>query len=398
MAEHSELLNEAKELLPDTVALRRAIHSEPELGLSTPKTKEKVLAALEGLPLELRHSETTSGVVACLRGAKGGKSIVLRGDMDALPMPEDTGFEFASKTAGRMHACGHDAHTAMLAGAARLLSKHRDSLAGEVRFMFQPGEEGPGGAEPMLAEGLLDEGGAYDAAFALHVYPNLASGTIGTRGGPLMAANDIISITITGSGGHASMPHQANDPMPAACQLVTALQAFVTRRIPAFDPVVLTITKITAGTTDNVIPEGVDLLGTLRSFSVESRETAHAGIRRLAESFAAAHEMKAEVTLTPGYPATINDPSFVGLVGDRVRGLLGDDGFHEMPAPIMGAEDFSLVLQRAPGAMAFLGVAPPGCDPEQAEPCHSTRMKLDEDAMAVGVAVHASVALGFLGE
>ncbi len=392
----ARFIDHARDLLPRAVELRREIHRHPELGNDLPRTRAAVLRAIEDLDLEIELSGSTSGIVATLNGGRPGATIVLRGDMDALPMPEDTGLEFASEVPGCMHACGHDSHTAMLATAARLLAANREQLPGRVKFMFQPGEEGPGGAAPMLAEGLLDAGGAPDAAFALHIYPNLGSGKIATRAGPLLACADTVSVRITGQGGHGSMPYLANDPVPVACELVQAFQTFVTRRFNAFDPVVLTVGQISAGTTNNVIPEHAELLATLRTFSEDARARAHAGVRRLAENLTAAHEMRADVDIGLGYPVTNNDAGFVAFLERTVTELLGDGAFVPMPQPIMGAEDFSLVLQRIPGAMAFLGVAPEGVEPAAAAPCHSNRMLLNEAAMVEGIALHATVASAFL--
>ena len=283
-----------------------------------------------------------------------------------------------------------------MAMAARLLCRRRDDLRGRVMFMFQPGEEGPGGAKPMLDEGLLDADGPPDAAFALHIFPNLPSGVLASRPGRVLAAADRVRVTLTGQGGHGSMPHLANDPVPVACELVQAMQTLVTRRFDIFDPVVLTVGRIAAGTVNNVVPETAVMDATLRSFSAEARGAAHDGLRRLADGVAAAHGMTAEVKIAEGYPPTVNDGDFFAFLAGSARNLLGEDAFQEMPNPVMGAEDFSYVLQRVPGAMAFLGVAPEGSDPATAAPCHSNRMLLDEDAMAVGVATHAAVALDFL--
>lgn len=393
---HAALLKEALSVLPQAVRLRREIHRHPELGNELPKTRAAVLNALQPLDLDVRLSNSTSGIVAVLEGARPGRSILLRGDMDALPMPEDTGLDFASEVEGRMHACGHDSHTAMLATAAHVLSARRASLPGKVIFMFQPGEEGPGGAQPMLEEGLFEGDAKPDAAFALHIYPNLASGMIACRAGALLAAADTVVIELCGRGGHGSMPYDANDPVPVICELVQAFQTLVTRRFRPFDPVVLTVGRIAAGTTNNVIPERARLEATLRSFSDEARAKAHAGIERLATQLAAAYDMHAEVNIVQGYPATYNDAGFVDFVRRTTAALLGEEAYHELPAPLMGAEDFSLMLQRIPGAMAFLGVAPEGVDPASAPPCHSNRLQLNEAAMAHGVALHAAVACDFL--
>jgi hippurate hydrolase len=395
MADLAALLDEAKELLPELIELRRAIHAEPELGLELPKTREKVLERLEALPLEIETHKKTSAVVATLRGAKPGRSILLRADMDALPMPEDTGLPFASKTPGAMHACGHDAHTAMLVGAARLLAARRGELSGSVVFMFQPGEEGYAGARLMLEERLLEREPKVEAAFALHVAPEFAPGRIATRGGTLLASADFFDVVVRGKGGHASMPHLCRDPIPAACAIVPALQTWVTRAIPANDPAVVTVTMLRAGTANNVTPETAKLTGTIRAHSEAAREKAHEGVHVVAEGIARAHGVEAEVKLMPGYPVTVNDGAFDGFVRGVARELLGARGVVELPAPFMGAEDFSYVLQQVTGSMAVIGMRPPGTDAPA--PCHSNKMKLDESGMAHGAALHAAVALRFLG-
>lgn len=387
-------LETAQQLLPRVIDLRRQIHAHPELGNELPQTTAAVLEEIADLGLEVRRSQKTTSLIATLHGTRPGRRILLRGDMDALPMPEDNDLSFASREPGRMHACGHDAHTAMLAGAARLLHGRRDEICGSVDFFFQTGEEGHFGAKVVLDEGLLDGEYAPDAVFALHISPLLENGHVTGRPGAVLAAADFWEITVTGKGGHASMPHDCVDPIPVACEIVQALQHFVVSRIPAFDPVVLTTTKIEAGTTSNVIPERATLTGTLRSTSERSRAKAQAGIERIAKQIAKAHEVEARVELQRGYPVTENDPAFVDFAADTVRRLFGDEAYVPMPAPMMGAEDFSYLLQRWPGAMLFLGVRPD--DPALAAPCHSNRMLLNESGMAYGVALHAQIALDWL--
>jgi amidohydrolase len=401
MSELKHFLDEAQELLPAAVALRRRIHAKPELGLDLPLTTQAVLDGLSGLDVAIARGPSTSGLIVSLTGTKPasqtGRTILLRGDMDALPMPEETGLEYASETPGRMHACGHDSHTAMLVQAVHLLHRHRDELPGTVKFMFQPGEEGHAGARRMIADGLLDADPKPDAAFALHIFPNFKAGAIAGRPGPLLASADTWTIRIKGRGGHASMPHLAVDPVPVACEVGLALHTMVTRRADAFDPVVLTCGKITAGTANNVIPETVEMTGTLRATSEAARNNAHEGIRRVATNIAAAHLCEAVVTIGRGYPVTINDAGFVDFARGVATDLLGADNYVGMPAPFMGAEDFSYVLQRMPGCMMFLGVMPEGCDDhDHIASCHSNRMILNEDAMAVGIAMHAAVAHRFL--
>ncbi len=388
------LMAEAGELLPDAVALRRKIHANPELGLDLPETAAAVLESLEGIDLEIARSEKSSGFLATLRGARPGPSILLRADMDALPMQEDTDLEFKSRIEGRMHACGHDAHTAMLSLAARLLDRHRDELAGNVVLMFQPGEEGYFGAKVMIDEGLLDGVPDLGAAFAIHINTQHPPGVVASRPGPIMAAADIFQVLLKGKGGHASMPHDAIDPIPVACEIVQALQTLVTRRIDVFDPVVLTVSQISAGTTSNVIPESARLLGTLRSTSEGARERAQEGIRRVATQVAAAHQVEADVVVVNGYPVTVNDADFSSFARSVATDLLGGDAYLDMPSPLMGAEDFSCVLHKVPGAMVVLGVRPTGEGPRA--PVHSNRMMLNEEGMQAGIALHAAVALRYL--
>ncbi|MEJ0066832.1 MAG: M20 family metallopeptidase [Caulobacteraceae bacterium] len=383
-------------LLPEAVRLRRAIHAEPELGLDLPKTTAKVKAALAGLPLELREGPSTSGVVAILRGPANGRTVLLRGDMDALPLTEDTGLAFTSQHEGAMHACGHDTHVAMLAGAARALCERRDRLPGSVMFMFQPGEEGWHGARHMLEDGLIHP--MPDAAFALHISPNMPNGVIASRGGPLLASSDKIRIKIKGKGGHASMPQDTIDPIPVACEIVMALQAFVTRRMSVSDPAVITIARMEAGTTDNIIPEVARIWGTMRTLSERTREIGLEGIHRVATHIALAHGAEAEVNIDRGFPVTVNDGQVVDLAEITAKRLFGEDGWMRMHHPLMGAEDFSYILQKTTGAMAFLGGAPEGGDYHTCCALHSNRMVIDESVMARGIAMHCAMAEAMLGD
>ena len=400
-----ELHDAAGDLLADAVVLRRTLHEWPELGNHLPRTREAVLAALEGLPLDITLHQTTSGLAAVLEGDRPGPTVLLRGDMDALPMPEDTGLDFTSRVDQCMHACGHDTHTAMLVGAARLLSARRPQLAGRVLFMFQPGEEGHHGAQYMLEEGLLDLPQRRDgspsplsAAYALHITSSLPSGWLGTRPGPVMASSDELRIVVTGAGGHASEPHRARDPIPVACEIVQALQTMVTRRIDVFDPTVVTIGRITAGTAYNVIPETADIVGTIRAVSERTRAKVHDGVRRVAEGIAAAHDVSVQVEITHGYPVTVNDVRQAQRALDVARATVAGRGrVAELPNPVMGAEDFSYVLQRIPGVMMFLGGTPLDKDPSTAAPNHSNRVVFDEQAMATGIATYAALAWDHLG-
>jgi hippurate hydrolase len=391
------LLDEARAVYPEAVRLRRVLHQDPEIGLQLPRTQASVLGAIADLGLRVTTGESVTSVVAVLEGARPGPTVLLRGDMDALPLHEDTGLDFASGTANSMHACGHDTHVAMLAGAARVLAARREELAGRVLFMFQPGEEGWHGARYMLEEGLLDAAGEPPSgAFALHVTTLFESGTVNARGGPQMASSDVLRITVTGRGGHASAPNNANDPIPVACEIVTALNTMVTRRVSVFDPAVVTIAQINAGTTSNIIPETAYLKGTVRALSAGVRSGVHENIRRIATNIAAAHEMSAEVAIEIGYPVTVNDGPYADFALDTAARLLGEGRVSPMADPIMGAEDFSYVLDRVPGALAFLGACPPDTDPDQAPPNHSNRVVFDEKAMVSGIGTYAAVALEHL--
>ncbi len=405
MTDSDGLLGAARDLGGGVVDMRHELHRWPELGLHTPRTREAVLASLEGLPLDVTLHRTTSGVAALLTGSRPGPTVLLRGDMDALPLHEDTGEACASRNDGVMHACGHDGHTAMLAGAARLLSGMRDQLAGRVLFMFQPGEEnGAAGARHMLDEGLLDlpphavDGSAstVDAAYAIHLSPNAPTGLVITRPGPLMASSDRLTITVTGRGGHASQPHGALDPIPVACEIVQAMQTMVTRRIDVFDPGIVTVGRIAAGTTTNVIPEVAVVEGTMRAVSAATRQRLHDGVRRVAEGIAAAHGATVEVVLGEGYPVTVNDAASADTVLSVATDLLGARSVYQLPTPTMGAEDFSFVIERVPGAMVFLGCTPHDRDFTTADSNHSNRVVHDDAALPTGVALHAALALHHL--
>jgi hippurate hydrolase len=391
----ADLLSAAYNDADRTIDLRRRLHRHPEIGLQLPQTQATVLDAFAELPVEVSTGTSVSSVVGVLRGARPGPTYLLRADMDALQVHEDTGLPFASEIPGAMHACGHDTHVAMLLGAARLLAERRDLLAGQVLFMLQPGEEGLHGARYMLEEGLLDvvPEAPVSGAFAMHTISNLPSGSVNVRPGPMMAAADQWRMTVRGRGGHASMPHTAADPVPVAAEIVLALQSMVTRRVDVFDPAVLTVAHITAGSRDNVIPEIAFLEGTIRTLSAERRRDVVAAVERVATHVAAAHEMTLVFEHMAGYPVTVNDPAVAAQVLETASGLLGERATALMAAPVMGAEDFSYVLEKVPGAMAFLGACPPGQEPETAPANHSNLVVFDEEPLPAGVALYAQMAL-----
>ncbi|MGQ0775899.1 MAG: M20 metallopeptidase family protein [Pseudonocardiales bacterium] len=383
----------ARTLQPRTVALRRALHRRPEQGLHLPDTQSAVLAALADLPVRVRTGHSTSSVVGVIEGSRPGPTVLLRADMDALPLTEQSGVPFSSEVPGVMHACGHDAHVAMLASAARVIVDQCDELAGQVLLMFQPGEEGFHGARHMLEEGLLEVAGMPEQALALHITSTLDCGLVQSRPGAIMGSSDVLRVQITGRGGHASAPQNAVDPIPAAAAMVSAIQTTLTRTLNVFDPAVVTITRISAGTNSNIIPELAELEGTIRALSEHTRRKVHEQVRGVCQHVAAAHGCTCEVEIEHGYPVTFNDDDVGVQVLDVARRVLGERHAELMPDPMMGAEDFSYVLAKVPGAMAFLGACPPGCEPDTAPSNHSNRVVFDESAMVHGVALYAGFAL-----
>ncbi|MEV4051940.1 M20 family metallopeptidase [Amycolatopsis sp. NPDC049688] len=380
---------DATAIRDDLVRLRRRLHAEPEIGLHLPRTQEKVLTALDGLPLEVSLGEALTSVTAVLRANRPGPVVLLRADMDALPVQERTGLDYASRVDGAMHACGHDLHTAMLAGAAHLLSARREALSGDVVFMFQPGEEGWDGSAAMITEGVLEAAGKPpDAAYALHVFSAAVPHKVFTaRPGTTMAASDGLEVTVVGSGGHGARPHRAHDPIPVVCEIVTALQTLVTRQSDIFDPVVLTVGSLHAGTRRNVIPDTARFEATLRTFSAPAKARIKDAAITLAESIARAHGLRAEVTYVDGYPLTVNDPRETAFVTDTIGAVLGEHRFRRLADPLPGGEDFSRVLQRIPGAFVLLGAGDGTTDN------HSPLAEFDDSVLPDGAAVLAELAL-----
>jgi amidohydrolase len=391
--------DDATKIAEEIAELRHAIHREPEIGLSLPKTQEKVLGALAGLPLEVSAGKGLSSVTAVLRGGRPGPAVLLRGDMDALPITEATGLPYASRHDGAMHACGHDLHVAMLAGAAKLLSARQADLPGTVVFMFQPGEEGYAGARQMIDEGVLDAAGSrVVAAYGLHVASSkLPLGTFSTRPGPMLAAADQITVTVRGRGGHASQPHRAADPIPAACEMVIALQTMVTRKFDVFDPVVVTVGSFHAGTTDNVIPDEVTFLATARSYSPQAQQALRELVPQTVVSIGQAHGLEVDAEYRTEYPVTVNDAAEATFAAATAAELFGEQRRELAENPITGAEDFSFVLQQVPGAFLMLGACPPDQDPETAPSNHSAHAVFDDAVLPDGAAMLTELALRRLG-
>ncbi|MDN3238282.1 M20 metallopeptidase family protein [Glycomyces tritici] len=385
---------EAAAIAPELIALRRELHRIPEIGLDLPKTQAAVLAALEGLPLEITLGRTSTAVTAVLRGGSPGPVVLLRGDMDALPVTEETGVEYTSEHVGTMHACGHDLHTAGLVGAAKLLSAHRAELAGDVVFMFQPGEEGHDGAGHMIAEGVLEAAGRRaDAAYGLHVISDMVPrGVFTTRPGPMMAASSGLFVDVRGKGGHGSRPHATLDPIPVAAEIVTALQSLVTRRFSTFEPIVITVGTFHAGTRHNIIPDNATFEATVRTFSAEALDQVEKESVKLAEDIATAHGLTADVRFEREYPATVNDADEAAFVEATVKDVFGEERYTEMPFPVMGSEDFSRVLEGVPGSYMFYGATILD-DPNEAASNHSPRAAFDDSVLADGAALLAELAV-----
>ncbi|MEV0704620.1 M20 family metallopeptidase [Saccharopolyspora sp. NPDC050389] len=383
-----------RELQDELVRLRRQLHAEPEIGLDLPRTQEKVLAALDGLPLEITTGSGLSSVTAVLRGARPGPTVLLRADMDALPVAEQTGVDYASRIDGRMHACGHDLHTAMLVGAARLLTERRAELAGDVVLMFQPGEEGSDGAGKMIAEGVLKASGSRPvAAYGMHVMAaRHGLGTFVTRRGPLMAGGDLLRVTVRGAGGHGSTPHRAKDPIAPACEMVGALQALVARTVDPFETLVLTIGSFHSGNAGNVIPGEAVFDGSLRWFSASARDAVWDGIAAVCNGIAAAHGVEVDVDISEYVRATINDDAEAEFAAQVAADAHGDR-FSWLERPVTGGEDFSRVLEQVPGAFIFLGACPPDRDPATAPDNHSPFAVFDDSVLADGAALYTELAI-----
>ncbi|MDF1799250.1 MAG: amidohydrolase [Planctomycetota bacterium] len=366
---------------------RRSLHRMPELAYREERTSAYLRSVLEGLGIEVQGGlGGGTGMIADL-GPKVGRRIALRADMDALPITEDTGLDFASETPGAMHACGHDSHMAMLLGAARVLKEREAELKSPVRLIFQPAEEGGAGAKRMLDEGVLE---GVERVFGLHVWPGLASGEVGLRDGAFLASAGFFEITITGVGGHAAMPNLAIDPVPVAAQVITNLQNIVSRERDPFGANVVSITQLQAGDAYNVIPREVKLAGTLRSLSLAEQDANAERIREITTAIASAHRCTAEVSF-PGtiYPPTVNHPGALAIARRFADAELG--GWVHNPQT-MGGEDFSFFAQEVPGCFAALGIGDRAKGTDVS--LHNPKFRVDEDALPVGAALHVGFALG----
>lgn len=378
-------------LLPELVAFRRDLHAHPEIAFQEKRTAEKVAAWLAKLPgMQIRQGVAGTGVVATFGADNPGPSLAFRADMDALPMDDKCGKPYASKNPGVAHACGHDGHVACLLGAASLMVEFPEKLAGPVRFIFQPAEEGGAGAKFMCEQGALDDPRPV-AIFALHGWPQLPAGTVGLRSGPIMASTDAINITIHGRGCHAAYPHRGVDPVAAAAHVVVALQTVVSRLTDPTEPAVVTIGSFHAGTARNVIPDYATLQGTLRTLSENKREAARAAIRQVAAQTAAAFGARAEIDIEVGYPVNVNDPELTQFVTETAIQVLGQPQVATDLSLSMGGEDFAFYEQHVPGCFWRLGIAPTDGS-KGVESLHNAALDFNDDAIATAVTLHCATA------
>ena len=393
---------DAKDLQDDLVRLRHDLHRQPEIGLHLPRTQDRVLEALDGLPFEITLGKETTSVTAVLRGghrnAGQRPAVLLRADMDGLPVQEKTGVHFTSQADGAMHACGHDLHTSMLAGAATLLAEKRHQLQGDVVLMFQPGEEGCDGASYMLREGVLDAAGPrVQAAYGMHVFSSLEPhGTFCTKPGVMLSASDGLEVTVLGAGGHGSAPHSAKDPVTVAAEMVTALQVMVTRQFNMFDPVVLSVGVLHAGTKRNIIPESARIEATIRTFSEASRLKMMEAVPRLLKGIAAAHGVEVDVDYLQEYPLTVTSEDETHTAEKVITELFGERRLSRWATPLSGSEDFSRVLAEVPGTFVGLSAVAPGADHADSPFNHSPYATFDDAVLADGAALYAELAISRL--
>ncbi|PYI52027.1 M20 metallopeptidase family protein [Paenibacillus flagellatus] len=385
------LLDSGKRMEAELVEFRRDLHRNPELSFQESETAAKVAERLRAMGYEVRTGVGGHGIVADLTGAKPGPTIALRADMDALPIQEESGLPYASQRPGVMHACGHDAHTTMLLGAARILLGHKDRIAGKVRFLFQSAEEINQGARSMIEQGALD---GVDEIYGLHNLPTLAAGKAATRYGSLMGSVDRIEITLEGKGGHGAIPDQSIDPVVAASAIVMGLQSAVSREISPFDPVVLTIGSLQAGDTYNVIPHRASMTGTIRTFSPRVQASMKERVVRLVGQIAEAYRCKAAVDYIELTPVLVGDDRCVAHVERTIDAAIGADNRIEA-APTLAGEDFSLYLQKVPGCFFWLGSGPRE-GAENAYGLHHPKFRIEEECLPLGASLLASVALNRL--
>lgn len=397
MKTKSNLLDQAQEIAGWIIELRRNIHRRPELSYHENETASLVATHLSKLGLEVDEGIGGNGVVGTLRGASSGKTVALRADIDALPINELVDVPFKSQYDDKMHACGHDGHTSILLGAAKILTKLQSEIHGNIKFIFQPAEESPpkGGAKEMIKDKVL-ENPAVDAIFGLHIWPDLPSGQVGLMDGPIMAAPDRVSITIQGEGGHGAAPHQSHDTIVTSAQVILALQTLISRKINPLKPAVLSICKVNAGSAYNILPDEVHLEGTTRYFDKEIGSYIEKQIRQIVEEICASNDCAYELNYQYGFPPTVNNPAMTTLVEQAAGQVLGEHQVIRVEEPSMTGEDFSYFLQERPGCFFWLGTR--NTEKGIVHPLHSARFKIDEDILPMGTAVMTNIALEFLSQ
>ncbi len=393
-----QVLPELLEALPELTQWRRDIHQHPELAFEERRTSDLVAERLASWGIEVHRGLATTGVVGVLEGERApaegaAKAIGLRADMDALPMQEHNDIPHRSVNEGVFHGCGHDGHTTMLLAAARHLSQHRD-FAGSVRFIFQPAEEGQGGGRVMVEDGLFDSFPC-DWVFGMHNWPDLPAGQVAVRPGPIMAASDTWDLEIVGKGSHAAFPHQSVDPVVIGAQIVAAFQQLVSRNVAPQDSAVVSVTQFHAGTAYNVIPGMAKLGGTARTLQPATQDAIEAGMKRIAESIAAAHGATASLDYRRGYPATINDEAGAAHAAAAAASVVGGDAVLGDVPPTMGGEDFSFMLQAVPGAYLWLGQGggPSACTGS----LHNPHYDFNDEVLPIGASIHVALVQRLLG-
>jgi amidohydrolase len=386
----SEILAAARELLPWMIEIRRNLHQHPELGLEEHRTSRKVRDLLDEMGIEHEDGLGGTGILGVIRGKSEGKTVALRADLDALPIQDEKEVDYASKTPGTMHACGHDVHTTMLLGAARLLAREKDSLDGTVKLLFQPAEETVGGAKLMIEAGALEEP-KVNAIFGVHVDPALEVGTVGLHYGQRNASSDDLEIVVHGNAAHGAYAFEGVDAIVAAAHIVASLQTIVSRNIDAREAAVVSLGTIRGGTAGNIVANRVELVGTIRCLNQETRASVQQRIKETAEAVAHGMGARAEVTINPSYDPVVNDESMVEVVRDNSTKLLGDDAVVVFPKPNLGVEDFGYYLSEVPGVFYSLGVR--NEDAGIIHPVHCGLFDVDESSMAIGVALQVLNAL-----
>lgn len=395
MPSPQELLAEAKKFSSTLSTIRRELHAMPEFGLELPNTQQRILASIEGLG-EITLGRSLNSIALVIRGEKPGPTVLLRADMDALAVAEESDEEFSSSN-GFMHACGHDLHMAGAIGAAHLLHTHREELSGDVLIWWQPGEEGHHGADVMIEEGMLEVSGSLPvAAYGIHVFTKMPLGAVASKPGPLMASAGDLIIELTGSGGHGSMPWLSRDPIAPLLEIATALPQLIAKRFDAFDPVILNIGWLRAGdtATTNVIPDTAALGATVRTFSQHNSALLRQLVPELVTSIASAYGVSARVEFGRATKVVVNSPAAVELVREVTESMLGAGSYQSLEQPIPGGEDFASILEAVGGAFVFVGACPPDLDWQAAPSNHSARAKFD-DAVLPQV---ASLLAGFAFE